>query len=247
MSTAGGGLRIVPGNLRTRRVRALSAGFSGRAAESRPGAGLSFAGILRGVRSTVTDLLTGGPTAAAFGIGSRILGGAGSTGCPGGFRKNPITGVCEERGFVGAVQRVLPGGQLGTIADTGGSAVVGAFGLPARVPAQVGSITRNDGSVGPLLRCIAGMVLGKDNLCYPTQVLSPRSKFRKHKRPRRAVVTPGDSTAIARAARAKERVKSLAKDVGFTVSTKGRGSSKSTKGGGVDIDTLKIMLALNSK
>jgi len=246
---AGGGVRIVSGTAKTQAVRALTLGVSGRSGETRPGAGLSLAGIIRGIGKVGTGFLSGGPigaigaTAGLFAPGMKPSAPAG---CPPGFRRNPGSGVCEQTGFVGATQRFFPGGQTGTVSDVGGEAVMGAFGLPARVPRQVGSITRNDGTVGPVLRCIAGMVLGKDNLCYPSQVLSPRSRFRKHKRPRKPPVTARDNAAIKRAAGAKERVKNLAKEVGLTVGTKAKSSSKSKAKGGLDAEHLSMLLALKN-
>jgi len=92
---------------------------------------------------------------------------------------DPGAGLGAPRsGPLAAVQRFLPGGATGRFEM--GEVVMGAFGLPAAVPAQVGSITRNDGSVGPILRCIAGMVLAKDNLCYPKGVKG-LAAFRKWK------------------------------------------------------------------
>lgn len=101
---------------------------------------------------------------------------------------------------------LFPGGDPG-VTPAGGNAVMGAFGLPAMTPVTQSRIVRN---------CGPGMVLGKDNLCYPRSILSRRSKFRKWRQPPRPPVTSGDVKAIRRAARAKKRVKGLAKDVGFS-------------------------------
>lgn len=108
-----------------------------------------------------------------------------------------------------------PGGKPGVIpapgtavGAPGGTAVMGAFGLPAMSPRIE---TRVHRSCGP------GMVLGKDNLCYPKRVLPRRSNMRKWKGDRRPPVTAADARAIRRAERARGRVKDLAKDVGFSV------------------------------
>jgi len=90
-----------------------------------------------------------------------------------------------------------------------GEAVVGAFGMPAMVP---------DEEVRRMLVCPTGMVLGTDDLCYPKGVLSARNLHRKWRRPARAPVTAGDAKAIRTAARARERVLKLAKDVGLHAS-----------------------------
>jgi len=86
------------------------------------------------------------------------------------------------------------------------------------VPVQVGQIQRRDGSVGPILRCARGMVLGMDNLCYPKAVLPRRSKFRKWRGQARPAVSAADVKAIRTAAAAKGRVLALAKDVGLHAS-----------------------------
>ena len=108
-----------------------------------------------------------------------------------------------------------PGGKPGVIpapgtpvGSGGGTAVMGGFGLPAMTPVIE---TRVHRSCGP------GMVLGKDNLCYPKRILPRRSNLRKWKGDRRPPVSAADAAAIRRAERARNRVKELAKDVGFSV------------------------------
>ena len=135
-------------------------------------------------------------------------------GCPTGFRLNPATGQCEEEGIRGAIERFLPGGQTGMLGPGFGPAVVGAFGTPALTPAQVGTRRKADGSVGPILQCPPGAVLGKDDLCYMKGSI-PR-QFRKWKPAPRPPVSAGDAKAIRRAERARGRVKKLATNVGFT-------------------------------
>ncbi|MFG0329817.1 MAG: hypothetical protein ACF8PN_07970 [Phycisphaerales bacterium] len=110
----------------------------------------------------------------------------------------------------------LPGGEPmtfptpgTTVANPGGSAVVGSFGLPARTPMVVSQLVR---------RCGKGMVLGDDDLCYPKAVLPRRSKFRKWRGERRPPVSAADMAAIRKAASARDRVLELAKDVGLHAS-----------------------------
>lgn len=120
-------------------------------------------------------------------------------------RLDPVSGRCKT--FVGSQEGPDPG-----------RAVVGGFGLPAMVPDIVGSITRRDGSTGPIRRCMRTMVLGSDNLCYPKAVLPRRSKFRKWRGDVRPAVSAADVKAIRKAAAAKDRVLALAKDVGLHAS-----------------------------
>lgn len=109
---------------------------------------------------------------------------------------------CVRSGARGAIERALPGGRTGTAADIYGDAVLGAWGIPALVPAQVGTITRNDGSSGPIYRCPRRMVLGEDNLCYRKGSI-PNAR-RKHPRGTRPFLTGGDRKCLMRAARLKK-------------------------------------------
>lgn len=83
---------------------------------------------------------------------------------------------------------------------------MGAFGLPAMAPAVVSRVHRE---------CGPGLVLGKDDLCYPKSVLRRNSRFRKWRGAPKPPVTGADMRAIRRAARARDRVAELAQDVGF--------------------------------
>lgn len=202
-------------------VRGIQVGRSG---EVQPGQGLSLSGILGGIGDVIGGIVPGG---GVINTGIDILTGRGrgggtgitsfsGTGCPTGFVFR--NGRCEKTGLSGFGERVLPGGGTGVLPSQPGQgeAVMGSFGLPAMQPAQVGTITRNDGTVGPILRCAAGMVLGRDDLCYPRAILGRRSRFRKHKLAPRPPVTAADAKAIRRAERVRGKVRSLAKDVGFT-------------------------------
>ncbi len=115
-----------------------------------------------------------------------------------------------------AVARFLPFGEtgFGVSPSDFGEAVIGAFGMPALVPAVVGQIANRVGVISNILRCPRGAVLGKDDLCYNK---IPNS-FRKWPRAPRAPVTAADAKCIRRAASAKGRVERLAKSVGLKTS-----------------------------
>lgn len=153
----------------------------------------------------------------------RFLGGGGegsaspgtlglAPGCPRGFERDE-NGNCIRQGVRGVVERILPGGRSGTLADRFGEATLGAFGIPGIFPAQVGSRSNARGEVNPILECPPGAVLGKDNICYMKGSI-PR-KFRKWPPAPRAPVTAQDAKAIRKAASARKRVKKLAGNVGF--------------------------------
>jgi len=156
-----------------------------------------------------------GPIKAACEAAGGLFGNGTGSAPNGGFtnqpvciwpaRIDPISGECKL--FLGEQEGADPG-----------RPVVGGFGLPAMVPQVVGSITKRDGTTGPILRCMRGMVLGIDSLCYPKAVMPRRSKFRKWRGAARPAVSAGDVKAIRRAAAAKERVLNLAKDVGLFAS-----------------------------
>ncbi len=152
------------------------------------------------------DLLPTGSSKAFGEIGGR---------CFPPFRRDPRTGDC--RIFVG--EQSGPNGGT-TVAGPVGEVTMGSFGLPAMVPRQVGQIQRANGTVGPILKCDRGFVLGTDNLCYPKQVLPRRSQFRKWRGATRPLISGADVKAIRRAARAKGRVLELAKDIGLHASAK---------------------------
>lgn len=135
--------------------------------------------------------------------------------CPQGYEPDG-KGGCQQVGISGAIARRVPGGSAGRLTADYGAAVIGAFGQPALEPRVAGTVMRRDGTTGAVLRCPGGMVLGKDDLCYPRGVIGRRGKFRKHRPSVRPPLSSADTAAIRRAARAKDRVKELAKDVGFT-------------------------------
>lgn len=206
---------------------AKAAGSGSTATMTKETTSRGILGTLGRIGGGIVGGITGGPAGIAAGaelggrIGSSLEGGGGggrgtpsrsfapgfqSPSDPCGRGRINIGGKCIDP------TAIFPGGRPGvtpapgTVVQRGGAAVMGAFGLPAKEPEIEERIHR---SCGP------GMVLGKDNLCYPRAVLSRRSKFRKWRQPPRPPVTSGDVKAIRRATRARERVKELAKDVGF--------------------------------
>lgn len=142
--------------------------------------------------------------AGAIGGGGGGGGGSQLAGCPDGTIK--VGNRCVAPGDA------FPGGDP-FITGAGGNAVQGGFGLPAITPTVEQRTHRT---------CPDGMVLGKDNLCYPKAVLSRRSRFRKWRQPRRPLFTAGDMNAIRRAERLKKKAKGIAKDLGFSVRKRGR-------------------------
>lgn len=137
--------------------------------------------------------------------------------CPVGYRWDGARCVAE--GIGGFGQRIVPGGQTGTGADVYGTAVMGAFGIPAVQPTQAGTVIR-DGQSFPTWKCPAGSVLGKDDKCYMKGSI-PR-QFRKWKPAPRPPVTAADAKAIRRAERVTGKVKNLSKAVGLSCTTRRR-------------------------
>lgn len=128
---------------------------------------------------------------------------AGVDSCPDGFEERD--GDCVRTGMRGTIERTLPGGRTGTMSDVFGDAVIGAFGIPAIVPADVGSIQRADGSVGPILRCPPGAVLGKDSLCYMKGSIPVQ--FRKHRPSPRPLLSAADGKTLRRAKTLEKKLK----------------------------------------
>lgn len=210
---------IAAGKARTRIARARAAGSPSRGMRTSPAQYFSLGGVLKGIGQGIGGFLSGGPIGAV----SAVLGGSRPTittsmpsGCPPGFRM--VAGKCQPASGLYSPTTYSTGtpAQPGQTLARGGQAVVGAFGMPAMEPDIVGVVEDRNGVRQPIRRCMAGMVLGKDDLCYPKQVLGRRGKWRKHPAPAKAPVTAEDAKAIRKAASAKNRVKKLAGDVGFT-------------------------------
>lgn len=131
-----------------------------------------------------------------------------ATGCPEGFEM--VGGVCKEKGIIGAVHRLVPGGATG-VATAGFQAVAGSFGMPAVQPVQ--DMVRK-------LVCPSGFVLGDDDLCYPKAVLRRDSRFRKHRPGPRPILTGGQRNAIRKAKSAIRTAKESISGLGVTVKKK---------------------------
>jgi len=82
---------------------------------------------------------------------------------------------------------------------------MGAFGVPALVPAQAQAMS---------LHCPPGAILGKDNLCY--QKGSIPMQFRKWRPARKPPISAKDWRALQVSARVKEKAKKVAGTAGFT-------------------------------
>lgn len=87
-------------------------------------------------------------------------------------------------------------------------AVTGAFGMPAMAPFAETRV---------VLDCPDGMVLGKDDLCYPSAVLRRNSQFRKWRSAPRPTVTRRDERALARIDSVQQALKRLGKKAGLKV------------------------------
>lgn len=157
---------------------------------------------------------TGG-TGAGAGSGSSSSGAlvAEGTGpCPSGYELGP-DGQCKKAGFGGFVERALPGGSTGMLGDQYGPAVQTALG-PALTPRQTGTVVRADGTTHPTLGCPAGMVLGKDNLCYDKRVIPKAArKWRPAPKP---PMSAADAKALRRIGTLQRKVKKLAGNAGLS-------------------------------
>ena len=198
----------------------------------------ALGGLVKGAARVATRLIPGTLDDALL---ESVLGGAGSSrtsvlpaalttlapaaGCPPGFKL--VNRRCVVSGVTGVVQRLLPGGQTGVLSDEFGEAVLGAFDMPALVPAQVGSITRADGSVSPILRCPRGMVLGTDELYYKKGSIN--RKDRKWPPGSKPPISAADWRATKRFATVQKKIKTVAGDAGFTTTPKGRGKKGPSK------------------
>lgn len=168
---------------------------------------LSLGGVIGSVSKGVCQLLPAGPARdACLGLGS-YLGGSGqgnnsspaeasnlspSSTCPAGYVFR--NGRCEQVGVGGAVARTLPGGNTGVMDS--GAAVKTVLGV-GLYPTVVGSIMRQDGTTGPILRCPAGMVLGKDDICYVRQAIP--NNLRRWPRGPRPLLSAQDGKVLRRA------------------------------------------------
>jgi len=100
-------------------------------------------------------------------------------------------------GIIPAIQRFLPGGATGM--QPADEATMGRHGA-ALAPSTETRVTR---------RCLPGMVLGNDGLCYNRRDI--RNSDREWPRGRRPLGTPGELAALAKAAAFGRRMKSTVK------------------------------------
>lgn len=127
--------------------------------------------------------------------------------CPAGYTWSATLGRCI------ALQNALPGGQPMTL--TRNEPTTGGLGLTAVTPLQVGTITRNDGSTGPILRCPRRYVLGQDYLCYPKAMIP--NQLRAHPRGTRPLLTGGEVKILRRAKSLEKKVTKLGHQFGKKV------------------------------
>lgn len=116
------------------------------------------------------------------------------------------SGICVLQGSPADIS-TGPSGFNGT--GVSGVAVMGAFGIPAMQPVVVGNI---GGS--PIRRCMAGAVLGKDDLCYMKGSI-PR-QFRKWRPAAKPPMSAADAKALRRIGTLQNKVKGLAKSANLT-------------------------------
>jgi len=107
-------------------------------------------------------------------------------------------------------QPMVPSAQAGE-----GVAVIGAFGVAAMTPFIVGAIMDHHGVLQPVRRCLAGAVLGRDNLCYPSNMKGLQRKWPRHK-----CSSPLDKKlkALKAAGSAVTSLKGSLKGTGFKIS-----------------------------
>lgn len=169
--------------------------------------------ILGAVLGGLGGLITGGPGGAVVGAiggyesggGAPAGGGSLAAGCPSGYHQDGNQCVPNATTTIAGI---LPGGSSGgySMAGNYGGAVMGAFGVPALQPA---ADTRTS------LRCPAGSVLGRDDLCYNKGTI-PR-KFRKWRKSK-PYVTRAQYNLIAKADRQRDKILRLAKKSGLHAS-----------------------------
>jgi len=196
----GGGGSVTPvSSDRERKARAAAFLTEQRIAST---GGFDLSGTLQDIMSRFG--LTSGQAEKLVGSGGKSTLAAGGP-CPGVFSVQGPDGTCID------LTALPPGGRPAITRSDFGNAVTGAFGIPALEPASVPS-TR--------LLCPSGMVLGRDNLCYPTQVLRRDSRFRKWRPGARPILTGGQRKAISKARTAITTARDAISGLGVTVKKK---------------------------
>lgn len=182
--------------------KGIGRGIAGVADKVIPGGGAIADALLPGDQGFSTT-----PIPFHGGGGLPSLPGRGLSGCGPGLVK--VGDRCLD------ITAALPGGrpftqpampQLPGQRPQYGAAVMGAFNMPALEPAV---------EMRPHRSCPPGMVLGKDDLCYPKQILGKRNRFRKWRGEIAPPITRAQMKAISQADKAKNKVKELAPKVGL--------------------------------
>lgn len=228
MAVVRGGRVMSRNKARTIVARRVSMAGGARALRASPAQFFSLGGLLKGIGKTIGGFATGGIGGAVAAAGQQLFGNdpgpmVQPAGCPPGWAVG-LDGQCAPGGglpFGPPNLPALPQNPNQLPSQPTGTAVVGAFGLPALVPDIVGTVETRTGERRLIRRCMPGLVLGKDNLCYPRQILGARGRFRKHPAAPKPPVTAADAKAIRQAASATNRVKRLATKVGFTCAKRG--------------------------
>ena len=157
-------------------------------------------GVQRGCGPGFYETRGGGCSPAQLGLSGR----------GGGYTPNGGEGR-DKPGGIAAVQRFLPGGATGQYVP--GEAVLGQWGA-ALEPQVIGEVERQDGTTGPILRCLRGMVLGTDDLCYNKPLARGKRKWPPGTKP---FLTGGDVKCLRTANRLRSSKHSakLLKELGF--------------------------------
>jgi len=123
------------------------------------------------------------------------------TGCEPGFERDLETGRCKRTGFIGGVQRFLPGGETGFAPDP----VAGGLVPGAQAPVIRTTQTRV---------CPKKFILGADGLCYVKALLPV--KLRMHRPDARPPISASQWRKLRTANSVRNKAKVIAVTAGFT-------------------------------
>jgi len=124
------------------------------------------------------------------------------TGCEPGFVRDLETGRCKREGFIGDVQRFLPGGETGFAPPNG----VGGGLVPGALAPQIRTTQTRV--------CPKKFILGADGLCYVKGLLPP--KLRMHKPDARPPISASAWRKLKTANTVRNKAKEIAVTAGFT-------------------------------
>jgi hypothetical protein len=185
--------------------------------------GASGFDLLGAITGGLTGLITGGPAGALVGgvtggfgqdlTGGGATGGRGAglgtgtgsdlqfglpsgitAGCPSGYKQT--ASGCQRTGLVGMAERIIPGGATGTIPMTNGT---GMYGAISEAPMVFQSQRR---------QCRAGMVLGRDGMCYVAGGKAGiTNRQRMYPKPTAPLLTGGERKTLRRARALEGKVK----------------------------------------